>query len=84
MATILTDSHLRSWMKSISWRLIGVIILGGLSWLFTHSWEQTTLITATFHAIRLVLYYYHERVWERVRWGRSAIQQDGVPGEDRH
>lgn len=65
------DTHKRSWIKSIVWRVIGIFMLGGIAWLFTHSWEQTSLITIIFHAIRTVLYYFHERVWERIRWGKK-------------
>ncbi len=68
------DSKTRSWAKSIVWRVIGIALLGGLAWLFTGSWEQTTWITVTFHSLRLVLYYYHERVWERVEWGRLSLR----------
>lgn len=64
------DSNLRSWCKSITWRIIGIFILGGLAWLFTRNWQETTMITITFHVIRLVLYYFHERLWERTNWGR--------------
>jgi hypothetical protein len=28
-----------------------------------------TTITILFHGIRLILYYYHERIWERISWG---------------
>lgn len=65
------DTNIRSWAKSITWRIAGVVILGALAWIFTRNWEETTLITVTFHAIRLVLYYFHERCWERVAWGRK-------------
>ncbi len=70
------DSKARSWVKSIVWRVIGVVILGGLAWLVTGDWGQTTLITLTFHSIRLVLYYYHERAWERIGWGRKRVKED--------
>lgn len=65
------DTRLRSWVKSITWRLMGIVILGVLAWLFTRDWKETTLITITFHAIRFVLYYYHERAWGRIVWGRK-------------
>jgi len=29
-----------------------------------------TTITALFHGIRVIMYYYHERVWECVSWGK--------------
>jgi len=67
------ESKIRSWVKSIVWRLIGVFILGGIAWLFTHSWQQTTLITLIFHGVRTVLYYFHERIWLRINWGRDEI-----------
>ncbi len=71
------DSNLRSWVKSICWRVIGIFILGALAWSFTRNWEQTTLITVVFHSIRLVLYYFHERIWERIEWGRrKKIRED--------
>jgi len=70
------DSKTRSWVKSIVWRVIGVVILGGLAWLVTGDWGQTTLITLTFHSIRLVLYYFHERAWERIGWGRKKVKED--------
>ena len=70
------DSKTRSWVKSITWRVMGIVILGALAWLFTRDWQETTLITITFHAIRLVLYYFHEREWERIGWGRKKVRED--------
>ncbi len=64
------DTHARSWAKSFSWRVTGVVILGAITYLATRSWEKTGAITALFHVIRLVLYYWHERLWERVVWGK--------------
>ena len=74
------DTKARSIVKSVVWRVIGIVLLGYISYLFTHNWEKTTLITLIFHAIRLVMYYYHERIWERVSWGRvipTTGAQDG-------
>ncbi len=64
------ETRLRSWAKSTSWRLSGVIILGGISYAMTRNWEQTTVITTVFHTLRFILYYLHERWWARIRWGR--------------
>lgn len=64
------ESHARSWAKSVTWRVVGIIILGGISYAITRSWAQTTVITVIFHSLRLVLYYYHERIWERISWGK--------------
>ena len=64
------ESHTRAWVKSIVWRLIGIVILGCISWAITDSWKEMSLITLLFHSIRVVLYYFHERVWDQIDWGR--------------
>ncbi|MCJ7579232.1 MAG: DUF2061 domain-containing protein [Candidatus Aminicenantes bacterium] len=64
------ETHARAWVKSIVWRIFGVVILMAISWLVTHDMKEMTLITILFHGIRVILYYFHERAWERIRWGR--------------
>ncbi len=64
------ETHARAWIKSIVWRILGIVILGSISWLVTHNWKEMTIITIIFHAVRVILYYFHERVWERISWGR--------------
>jgi uncharacterized membrane protein len=64
------DTHKRSWVKSITWRVVGVVILGGITYGVTRNLEAMTFITLAFHSVRLILYYWHERLWERVAWGK--------------
>lgn len=73
------DTSKRSWAKSVVWRLIGVFILGGITYAFTHDWGKTTVITGVFHAVRLVLYYLHERAWERISWGKLKHPLSHLP-----
>lgn len=65
----MVETKKRSWVKSITWRIMGVAILGFIAWLCTGDWTKMTIITATFHAIRFVLYYFHERWWNKIKWG---------------
>jgi len=67
-----TDSWVRSWTKSFTWRVLGIVILILLSYFITGSWVEASLITFVFHAIRVVLYVLHERAWELTAWGRAA------------
>jgi len=64
------ETHGRAWLKSLIWRLMGIVILGAISWIITHDWKEMTSITILFHGIRMLLYYVHERIWNRVTWGR--------------
>jgi uncharacterized membrane protein len=64
------DTKRRSWVKSVTWRMIGIVLLGLVSYLITNDWKTMTKITVLFHGIRVILYYYHERIWERISWGK--------------
>ena len=70
-------------MKSILWRVIGIVVLGTISYAITGNWKQMTLITVLFHSIRVVLYYYHERVWERIKWGRLKHPLSELPVKEK-
>lgn len=65
------DHKIRSWTKSFTWRFIGIIILLPLTYIFTGKWESAAAVTLSFHTIRMILYYFHERIWERISWGRG-------------
>ncbi len=73
------ETRLRSWAKSVTWRLVGIIILGGISYAMTRDWKETTVITTVFHTLRFVLYYYHERAWMRIKWGTEAHPLSHLP-----
>ncbi len=62
-------------MKAVTWRILGVLVLGVVTWLLTQSWETTTMITVLFHAIQVVLYYFHERLWDRADWGLKKREE---------
>lgn len=82
------ETRLRSWAKSTTWRITGIVILGGISYAMTRDVKQTTIITSVFHVLRFVLYYYHERAWSKVAWGRELhplshlpVRTDLTPGD---
>lgn len=66
----MNETITRSIVKSIVWRVVGIFILGGIAYLNTKSWSQTTFITLVFHTIRTVLYVFHERLWLKINWGK--------------
>ncbi len=73
------DSRIRSWTKSFTWRIIGIIILLLLSYAVTGSIAKASLITLLFHLIRVILYYVHERVWEKISWGKGTDPKNKLP-----
>jgi len=73
------ETRARAWVKSIIWRILGIAILGIISWFATHSLKEMTMITLLFHGIRIILYYFHERVWNRISWGRIRHPLSSLP-----
>lgn len=67
------DSHKKSILKSIVWRILGVLILASVVYFFTREWITTGLITIIHHATFLVVFYLHERVWQKSIVKHKAI-----------
>jgi uncharacterized membrane protein len=61
----------RSALKAISWRVIGTVDTFLLSWLITKEPVIAASIASFEVLTKTVLYYAHERGWNRVRWGRT-------------
>jgi uncharacterized membrane protein len=66
------DNKLRSLVKSVTYRVVAFIVLIAITWYATNNLVQTTFISVTFQTIQLFLYYIHERLWERVNWGKVS------------
>jgi uncharacterized membrane protein len=63
------ESKKRSLVKALLWRIIGIFVLGLITWTYTKNIEVTTMVTLLFHAINFTLYYLHERLWDKIGWG---------------
>jgi len=59
----------RSIAKAVSYRIICIIMLALITYLITGDLLQMTSIVVIFQSIQMVIYYFHERAWERVKWG---------------
>jgi uncharacterized membrane protein len=59
------DSRKKSLYKSISWRIIAIIIGAMVTYVFIGSVEITLQISIIANAIAIAVYYVHERVWNR-------------------
>jgi len=61
----------RSALKAISWRVVGTIDTFVISLLITHK-PITAVSIAGFEILtKTFLYYFHERGWNKIKWGRK-------------
>ena len=65
------ESHKRSLAKVISWRPVGIVFWPTISYIITGSWIETGLLTSAF-IFMTFMYYFHERIWDRIKWGRDS------------
>jgi uncharacterized membrane protein len=70
------ETHSRSFVKAASWRLLGSIDTFLLSWFFTGSPKAAGAIASTEVLTKILLYYFHERLWSSVRWGAKPVPND--------
>ena len=63
------ENKTRSIAKVLSWRLIGIVFWPSISYIITGNWIETGLLTTAF-LFMTVMYYVHERIWNRIKWGR--------------
>jgi adenylylsulfate kinase len=66
----MSETLSRSLLKTIAWRIIATIITFGVVFVFTGSLGEASTITITAAVFLAVGYYFHERVWDRIHWGR--------------
>ena len=52
-------------LKTITWRIIGTLDTMILSWVITGNWKCGIAIGGVESVTKMVLYYFHERVWYR-------------------
>jgi len=70
------ETHRRSFLKGVSWRVLGSIDTFLLSWFFTSNAKAAGAIASTEVITKVLLYYFHERVWSSVEWGVDRTPDD--------
>lgn len=68
------DKHARSVAKAISWRATGTVDTFLISFILSGSVKLAGGIASVEVVTKMLLYYVHERVWTRIKWGRSAAR----------
>lgn len=77
MATVtVRDKHWRSLVKGISWRVTGTVDTIIISWIVTRKLSLAFTIGFIEVFTKVLLYYFHERLWERIKIGRTLIDYE--------
>ena len=67
--TGLPESHTRSIVKALSWRVIALLVTFFVVWIVTGQIEFAATAGGADALIKMFLYYLHERGWSHSRFG---------------
>lgn len=65
------ENQHRSLIKTISWRSIATLTTIAIVYAFTREIPLSLGIGAVEVVSKMILYYFHERIWNLVGWGRA-------------
>ncbi len=65
-----SEKPIRSIVKSISWRAVGTLDTVLISWIITGKIDTALSIGAIELITKMILYFFHERVWNTIKWGK--------------
>ena len=60
----------RSFVKSLSYRIWGTVSSWAVVYVITGKGSLATLIAFWETVVKVFIYYFHERAWNKVSWGR--------------
>ena len=65
-----SENPKRSIVKSISWRIIGTLDTILISWIVTGTLSVAFSIGVVELFTKMLLYFFHERIWNKINWGK--------------
>jgi uncharacterized membrane protein len=65
------DSTGRSLVKTISWRITGSCATFFVAYMISGNLGMSGTIAIIQLTTNTILYYIHERIWNKVKWGRN-------------
>ena len=60
----------RSIVKALTWRIIAFSVTIIAIYIYTKDVKESLIVGIGANTVKIFLYYYHERIWNRVKFGR--------------
>lgn len=65
-----SEKPIRSIAKAMSWRVVGTLDTLIVSYILTGEIVLATSIASIDFITKMVLYFFHERIWNKIKWGK--------------
>jgi uncharacterized membrane protein len=73
------DGQPRTISKSITWRALITFNNFMIPFIMTGSWKSAAAFLGIATILNIIVYYTHERVWNRVTWGKKEVIESEQP-----
>ena len=60
----------RSLLKALTWRVIAFLVTIIAVYIYTKDIKQSLVVGVGANSVKIFLYYAHERIWNRVQFGK--------------
>ena len=70
------ESPKRSVVKTITWRVIAFLVTMIAVYLYNKDIKESLVVSLLANAVKMLLYYWHERFWNRIKFGRQQEMID--------
>ena len=68
------ELHSRSLAKTVTYRILIIISNTAIVYALTRQIEATISITAISTIVSTIIYFFHERAWNHVYWGKKHVR----------
>ncbi len=60
----------RSLMKGVSWESFSYVLSMIVTYWYLDNFSESFCLTSILFVIKTILFFVHERLWHRIKWGR--------------
>jgi len=71
--TVLESTWLRSLVKGLTWEASGLATVAVIAYVLTGNALQALEAGGAFFGLRVAMYWAHERLWKKVKWGHHEV-----------
>lgn len=65
------DAQRRTLLKTLTWRLIAIVLTMAVVYPYNRDFEASLYFSLFLNFIKMLFYYLHERIWNKVPFGRE-------------
>lgn len=67
------EKRTRSVAKAVTYRLVSIVMDSTIAYAITRDTEQTAMLVIISNVISIMVYFVHERAWNRIHWGKHTL-----------